>query len=85
MIDGKTEITFPATEVEHVQLARGGQIFINFRDVLGEAVDLAEFRLFFVVDAPVFVGDAEFKEKRLAAVEQIRLGAIVRTDFDFLP
>ena len=82
VVDGEAEIAFAAAEVKYVQLARLRQIAVNFRHVLDEAVDLPELRLLFVVDAPVRVRDAERREKRLAAVKGIGLGAVVRGERD---
>ncbi|CDE03656.1 unknown [Anaerotruncus sp. CAG:390] len=77
MVDRKREIAFSAAEIAYAQHAVGRQVSFDLAYMLEKAAYLAELRLFFVVNAPVRIADAESAQKRLVPFEKALLAAVV--------
>ena len=77
MVGGKGKIAFAATQVANTQLSRRGKCGQAIADQFQKSVDLTEFGLLFIVDAPVRVADVEQPQKRLVPLQNVRLAAIV--------
>ena len=76
MVYGKAQIAFSAAKIVYPQNAFCREILLHGANVLKKTVDLAEFRLLFIVYPAVFIRNAERNQEWLVAIQNVILSPI---------